>query len=416
MKIQGTNKQTTTPSTSTIGKVGQNAKNMEFFAWFPILLGSLVIIGCSSPKFSKDPEYKPCQESGQSCVNQNGIDYFTINEVVEGGKVDVLIVDDNSASMSYEQANLAAKFSNFIANLESKNVNYRIGITTTDISSVDNPARQINGDGAYQDGKLVPFPGGSKILTRDSGTLAVKDDMFKKAIQRNETLSCESFIKAWKQAGKSLDTDAYSAAYFTNCPSGDERGINAANLTLQNNPESFIRPEADLAVIVLSDEDVRSQLYYYKEPGFTLESLDTATSFINQMSSKYPTKKYAVHSIATIDSACLTTQNSQTLGLVKGSYGLEYVDLSNRSGGVVGSICSSDYAGMLTNIFNNVTEKIVDKIALACANPSDLVVSHDTSLPWDNTVTWTVVGKEIQFSKKLPVGAKVTGTYSCPSL
>ena len=52
-------------------------------------------------------------------------------------KVDVLLVIDNSGSMGEEQANLAANFGPFIAQLEAAGADYRIGITTTDLGGKD---------------------------------------------------------------------------------------------------------------------------------------------------------------------------------------------------------------------------------------------------------------------------------------
>lgn len=50
--------------------------------------------------------------------------------------VDVLFVIDNSCSMGDDQANLAANISTFIANAAIRSVDFRIAITTTDVTSV----------------------------------------------------------------------------------------------------------------------------------------------------------------------------------------------------------------------------------------------------------------------------------------
>lgn len=385
--------------------------------WLRWALPAFVIgfyVSCSPKQFAKDPNYMRCQNSGLNCISQNGRDYFEITETADGGKVDILIVDDNSASMSYEQARLANRFSGFIQNLDAKLINYRIGVTTTDVSGSNNVARSINQNGSLQDGNLIAFSGGAAFLTRDSGNLSQKDTLFKSVIRRPETLACEQFITNWINAGKSMETDEYSAAYYNNCPSGDERGIYAANLTVKNNPSSFIRPEADLAVIVLSDEDVRSQLYYYNQPGFELADMDKPAAFKSQMSSLYPGKQYAVHSIITKDASCLSTQNGQTMGVVNGSYGLEYANLSNATGGILGDICANDYAAQLQSIFNNLAGKIVDRASLACANPPDLSVNFINNN--DPSITWSVDGSVVKFSKKLATGTSYNIKYSCTTL
>lgn len=383
--------------------------------WASALLIAGAYVACSPKKFSKDSGFNPCQNSGQNCVSENGKDHFNYTETIEGGKVDILVVTDNSASMSYEQASLANRFNGFISNLEGKNINYRIGVITTDISAGNNAARPINGNGALQDGRLIAFPGSvGKYLTKDSGTLSQKDTWFKQTVQRPETAACEQFILGY---GGNRDSNDYSSKYYNNCPSGDERGIFALNLAVSGGAEGMIRSEADLAVIILADEDVRSGLYYGSTAAsYPLDPKDTSDGFVDMMKSKYPNKTYAVHSIIVRpnDSACLATQNSQTGGLVSGSYGVEYDWLRYKTGGVQGNICASDYTTQLLGIFNNIQSKIVDKVALACANPEGLTVSLTNNS--DPSITWTVVGQEIKFSKKLPVGSSVNVQYTCTTL
>lgn len=385
--------------------------------WVFAISIATVYVACSPKKFSKDENFNPCQNSGQNCVTQDGKDHFNYSETVEGGKVDILVVTDNSASMSYEQARLADRFNGFIANLESKNINYRIGVITTDVSAGNNAARPINNNGGLQDGRLIPFPANvGKYLSKDSGTLSQKDTWFKQTVKRPETLACEQFILGYSGDRNSND---YSTKYYANCPSGDERGIFALNLAVDAGAEGMIRPEADLAVIVLSDEDVRSGLYYGSTASsYPLDPRDSSDGFVSLMKTKYPNKTYAVHSINVIsnpkDTACLAQQNSQTGGLVSGSYGVEYEWLRHKTGGVQGNICASDYTAQLLGIYNNIQAKIVDKIALACGNPEGLTISLTNNS--DPSITWTVVGTEVKFSTKLPVGTTVNVQYSCPTL
>lgn len=388
--------------------------------WLKWTLGVLIVgayVACSPKQFSSGG----CDSSSSGCVvTQNGIDYSE-STTVEGGKVDVLIVDDNSASMSTEQNQLGTRFNGFIQNLENKKVDYRVAVTTTDISGAGNEARAINSNGALQNGNLIAFPGGNNFLTKSFGTLSQKDSAFKGVVKRPETLACEAFITAWITAGKSRTTQEYSDAYHANCPSGDERGIYAARMVIENNPAGFLRSDADLAVIILSDEDERSA--NYRAPGagetFTYDSLfaltdfDKSQSFVDRMGVLYPTKTFGVHPIIVQsgDSGCLATQNGQTMGVVGGSYGVEYEWLRYRSNGTQGSICGPDYTAVLQNIFDNVQGKIVDKVTLHCASPQNLQVTLTNNS--DPTITWSVVGNELRFNKKLPVGTTVTRTYHC---
>lgn len=403
---------------------------MKELAW--LLVNILVVgyvIACSPTKFEKQAN---CTSNCVGVTNNGRTSQYDIT--VDSGKLDILIVDDNSASMSTEQHSMASKFSSLISALESRGINYRIAITTSDISaSSGNGPRPINQNGALQDGRLITFGDGTSFLTPST---ANRINLFSNAIQRAETISCESFLSG--------NPSPSSTDYSNNCPSGDERGIFAANLVVKNNPASFLRADASLAVVFLSDEDVRSSLYP-DYVSYTLSSEDLPQTLINNVASVYPGKNFAVHSIivkpgslksltpeqaaqniamsfgvggndaATSkpsvlfnagDSACLATQNAQVNG-VKGSYGYLYALATRMTGGVEGNICAGDYAGQLTSIGNNAG--VIQSIDLNCANPSDLSVTFVSG----TSESYVVSGSTINFAHNLATGTKVRVQYSC---
>lgn len=370
-----------------------------------------IYIGCSPVNFAKDNEMHKCQDFAGNCVVANGRDYFDETFTVAGGLVDILIVNDNSASMSFEQKLLSQRLANFVRNLESQHTDYRIAITTTDISAANNPARAVNLNGALQDGKLIQFANGQYFLTPSSGSIAQKDEWFRKAIERPETLACESFIQA------NYGTAGYEGRYAENCPSGDERGTYAANLAISRNSNSFIRTNAHLAVIFLADEDVRSQLYYRPSTsaGFELAELDTADSLISTVSKNYGGKVLTVHSLITATQECLKTQNEQMKVngqfVVNGSYGLVYAEASKKTKGVIGDICESDYTTRLGQISANILDR-KDNHMLACEAPGDLEVT----IKGQSGVTHTVDGRELKFGSQLNPGTEVRVKYSCQTL
>ncbi len=397
-------------------------KPIILFAFCSYFLGA-----CNGVKFSQTLD---CQKDG-TCVVQNGqATYPAQDYIVDGGKVDVLIVNDNSASMSFEQKQMASQFSLFIQNLESKSVNYRIAFTTTDISTAQNAARAINGNGALQDGKLIALSNGKKFLSKDDGDVNTKISIFKTAIERKETLSCEAFINSWISSGKTVDDTAYATGYYNNCPSGDERGIYAAQLVTKNNPDSFLRDDADFHIIFLADEDERSQLYLTDPGNYGLDAMDTGKTLAQLIRSTFPSKNFGIHPIIVADAYCLPIQNAQMSGLVHGSYGTEYNNARKEAKSIMnteraqkslapidmilGDICAKyeDYAIQVKSIFDNVVGPIVDSYALKCSNPTNLTINVSTS---DSTITHQIVGNVIKFNKKLPVGTHVTtSSYTCP--
>ncbi len=377
----------------------------SFLKWTALVTSVSIFWGCSAVKFST----KASCEGAANCVVQAGAVVHEGTETITGGKVDVLFVNDNSASMSFEQARLAQRFNQFVAQFDQRLIDYRMAVTTTDISSGQNAPRSINQGGALQDGKLIPFSNSQKFLVPSSGSASQKEQMFNQVINRPETISCEQFIINY--AG-SRDTSAYSQAYYNACPSTDERGIFAANLVVQNNPDSLIRPEADLAIIFLADEDERSQMYWHNIAGFELANLDKSATLISQIKAKYPQKTLGIHAFIVKDQTCLNQQNAQTNGLVGGSYGWEYYNATQAGAGIAGDICANDYTQQLLSVFNNIQGKIVDKIALKCAAPQ-LQIENITVSSSDSSITHTVVGSELRFNKKLPVGSTVYYKYKC---
>ncbi|WP_413569570.1 hypothetical protein ACLWBD_03820 [Bdellovibrio sp. HCB117] len=359
-------------------------------------------VGCSPVKFSLDDS--KCKDSG--CVVVDGKYSFEYSATAGYGKVDILIVNDNSASMSFEQARLAQRFQNFISDLDSKKIDYRIAMTTTDVAGTSA-------------GALLDFRPGVKFLTNKMNE---RYTWFDETIRRPETLACEKFIANWIRNNggnrESINSSAYSSAYAQNCPSGDERGVYAANLVVNNNPSSFIRSDAHLAVIFLADEDERSGLY--GNQGYYLDQMDQPSYLISNVKSKLGEDKYnslSVHAIVVKDNACLNQQNSQTLdgysvttGMVTGSIGNVYLAFTNQGWGNAADICSSDYTTQLGQIRTKITERIKD-IVLNCSNPTDLVVTVSGS-----PVSHYMDGKTLKFNQYLTPGTSVSLSYKCESL
>lgn len=137
--------------------------------------------------------------------------------------VDVLFVIDNSGSMSPYQQTLANNFGNFIQFATEQDVDYRLGVTSTDV--------RPNGEA----GRLVPSTGTQRWLTPESPNLA--------------------------RAFAERVTGAYFAGGATG-GSADEQGLEGMRLALTNTTENanFIRYESFLSVVIVSDEPDSSPL------------------------------------------------------------------------------------------------------------------------------------------------------------
>lgn len=402
------------------------------------LLMTMALLGywgaCAPKNFEKDLEANKCQNFSEVCISSGGRDFFEYSKVVNGGLVDILFVNDNSGSMSFEQNNIANRFDSFLSGLDSRVIDYRLGIITTDVSSAatsvttdDSPnsalynePRAINQNGALMDGNLVPIKNssGGTVGSYITPQMSDREQLFKLNIQRSETLQCESFLK------QDPNSQPSASGMKANCPNGDERGIFAANLFVDKNPASFVRPNAHLAIIFLADEDVRSGLYLNSaNTAYKLEKNDLPETLVEKVKGKYSGKALSVHSIVVRpgDQTCVNKQSTQlgpngtfgrTRNAVLGSEGHQYAKATELTAGVLGDICANDYGSQLAGISANIVDR-VSEITLACSNPGDLSLEL---APPQQDITWEIVGNRLKFNESIPTGTHVKLKYSCKTL
>ncbi|MEK7357454.1 MAG: hypothetical protein AAB250_13465 [Bdellovibrionota bacterium] len=388
---------------------------------------SLVVgyfVGCAPVNFEKAPE-PPCGSEGVICVTScegaSCINSYSIERRVGEAMADVLFVIDNSGSMSYEHDKMATKFPTFIQNLDGLNVNYRIGMITTDVANTspspsDNgepdPAKRFstpkaaNGNGAFQSGNLLQFSGGRSFL---SGTDSDRSSAFISMVRRQETLNCEAsgFLKS-------------------SCPSDDERGIYSANLLVEKEASAakFFRPTAHLAVVILADEDERGisdSRGATNSSDYTLigihpldQNWDVQASFINRFKNRFPGKTLSVHPIIVKpgDSGCRTTQANQ-IPNVRGDFGYAYSDLKDAAGGTMGSICDGDYGSTLTNIASSIANQVTS-LPFSCRPINDdYDVTFDPQPAGNVNVTADFSKLTLNINTALPPLTKVTLKYGC---
>ncbi len=377
-----------------------------------ICLGS--VIACAPTKFY--PAVSPTSVCDPSLVlceqGTGGTTNIVQNFKVGAGKVDILFVIDNSASMAVIQDKLASRFHGFIQNLDAKETDYNIAITTTDLEFVKtNP--------------LLSFKDGVAVLTKDHSD---RVSLFGKAIARTETRECEGFIKSsYYTYGFSFQESAYyNSNYSKYCPTGDTRGTATALEVMNQNVFSFLRSDAHLSVILVSNDEVRGG----RTP---LDTIDTSNNFINQVSSIETVKgKYLeFNSIVTMDAACGTQQsnafkdvNGITIKdqhgnpVIRANPGAEYISLSNsaskdvdgnaKARGLTKSICEADYANHFKDIATNITDA-ARLLSLKCTPPTAPKVTKSNT---NDTVPFLWQGDQILFQKGSE-GVNIKVEYSC---
>lgn len=269
-------------------------------------------------------------------------------------KFDILVVVDNSGSMGYEQRSMAQRVSNMLAIL--RGLDYQIAVTTTDPRNV-----------AYSDGRLIQITNTNRYWidsTMDEATAQLNLGL---TIQRSEV--------GWGLEQGILTTHRML-----------ERSIAGENA-------GFIRPNAKLAVIIISDED---------------ESANTAKNdpenLLKLVSTNWPNKTFAFHSIINKpgDTACRSTHGA--------AYGHRLAQLSTLTGGIIGSVCEADYAAQVSGIATDI-RNMLKNITLTCKpiEGSAITIKKDGVTLTESPV---LDGVNLKFADALAIG-EYEVKYTC---
>ncbi len=306
------------------------------------------------------------------------IQYVDVNR---SNKLDVLVVIDNSGSMKNEHANMAARFGTFIDQLD--NLDWQVGIVTTDVS----------GDAIKKDGRLVEFRAPGVISggpSTGTGKYVISSAMDK------------ATAKAWFAATIQMETNG----------SGNEQGVaasyravqrsqQAGNATSLRNAELF-RTDSALSILVVTDADETN-------PAGT-QNQNRPETLIGMVQTTWPGKPFSFHSIIVPinDSVCRSRDGNE-------GYGYNYVSTSQLTGGILGTVCATDYGTQLRDIGQS-TQELVLSVGLLCAPidvsgdgaPEFTILTSDGSTP----PTYTFEGMRVKFATALPAG-RTRLTYNC---
>lgn len=401
-----------------------NIKQVALFLFFIICM-TLMLGACSEKEFSAAPgsvynrcvDVRPevkcletCDDSGH-CSKE-----FDYTIQADAQVKDILFVNDVSGSMYREQLRMGSMFPNFLDNLSE--VDYRVAITTTDVAHSENGPHPKNGNGAFQDGRLVQFPGGSFFLD-GSNSAQSEQNQFEEAIEWEQTNLCEQNGYDFQQDSNGnyrRDSNGNLIPVPRSqeqCPSGDERGLLSSYLTFRNNYNNFIRPVGHMAVVVLSDEDdwgdtSKGELQYI-DP-----NVEEPNGYIQSFRDLYPNKSLSFHSII-IQPGDRNCFNQQDEGEdPPGRYGRAYSQLTALTeGGIQGDICASggNYASQLQAMGESISQV---REVLPCRPNNDQVdVQFIPDPGYQVDVIKNFDQNEILFSRGLPVGTQIRFKFTC---
>ncbi|RKH48996.1 choice-of-anchor D domain-containing protein [Corallococcus llansteffanensis] len=232
----------------------------------------------------------------------------------EEAKVDVLFVVDNSGSMMEEQQSLGSNFAAFLSAATASHVDYRIGVTTTGLDPSPGGWSECPG-GALggENGRLFPADGSSpRIITPQTPNAA---NVF--------ATNTHVGVCHWNEQGLDAAWRALSDPLLYNLD--DPRTPQPAD-----GNGGFLREDAKLAIIALSDEeDFSSQpVSFYETYFLALKGNDRGKVSFNAV-------------VGPLDlNTCPTSSSS----------GSRYMELARKLGGVVDSICTPNWAASLEKL------------------------------------------------------------------
>jgi hypothetical protein len=199
---------------------------------------------------------------------------------VIGGVADVLFVVDDSCSMADEQAQLASDMDVILHELLDNKVDFHLGVVTTDIDAVLTAGELRQADGVKWVEPTTPNPGQVFSAMVNAGTLG----------------------------------------------SGTEKGLGAAYIALEEKEAvenaGFLRPDAMLAVVVLSDEEDATPASVITQPDF----------------------------VDWFDRLKASPASSWFHSIVAPGGGTRYVDTSLATGGLGEAITSADWTPFLRDV------------------------------------------------------------------
>lgn len=309
------------------------------------------------------PQPTPPQPEPPKTRETYNLDYLYDNRIPKT-KIDILVVVDNSQSMNFEQKNMATRMKSLLKEIDG--LDWRLAMTTTDIFSAQQGRK----------GSLLPL---------NTKSLQVPASLNRYYLQSSD--SSDVVEKVFAQTVQRPASEGSSA----------EQGIAATSMFLDRwvagaaDVSSFVRSEAKLHVIVITDAD--------ESPLRVDMPNNKPLNLLNQVKSSFKNEKtFVFHSIIVKpdDVACL---NNKTF--INEAYGLRYVVLSKKTGGLIGSVCEPDYGVQLKALGVQVRESI-NAITLNC----DPVDNHVEALDESGRALAieSLQGRKLTFKQGLPNG------------
>jgi hypothetical protein len=227
-------------------------------------------------------------------------------------KADILLVIDNSCSMSDEQMSLGANFSNFIKYATTSQVDFQIGVTTTDADDDLSCPNCETGDLCRVGGVSTGFPS-TCVMGSGPRIITPQTPMIEEAFNSLVRLGTN---------GSGTETCVVPAV----------RALSAPKITDPAKNAGFIRPDAVLAVVCVTDalEQANQPISFYLNQLLNIKGVQRPNLFSYNV----------IGPFTNLGAGCSTEgiDDGRHMSLVTGSNGLRE------------EICTPNWATALENI------------------------------------------------------------------
>lgn len=295
---------------------------------------------------------------------------FDMFEQLAGPTVDILWVIDDSCSMIDEQARLVANLSQFVSYADSQNSDYRMAVTVTDSRSSE--------AGKFE--RCFPHPAIIGLDYADSMT-------------RQEAFECTFQVGA--------DRLSFFEAGLGAAMRALERATSTTIDPSTNPNANFLRDQAKLAIVTVSDEDDQSaesdlvlrDFFWSVKGGFNRRAL------------------VSVHSIAgPVTNPCAQGERFAVPGF-------RYLWMTQQTDGIFFDICEDDWQPLVRDLGLDVFTPLNEWELSQSADPASLVVTVDgvqVNVDALNGYTYDLATNSIRFNgASVPVpGAQISAEYT----
>jgi hypothetical protein len=252
---------------------------------------------------------------------------------LSGPKVDILWVIDSSGSMANEQALLVQNMTQFIGYADSVNADYQMAVTDTDGHSPDAGLFEF----------CYPYP---RIIRSGWGTPAEREDAFR----------CMFSVGTDGPGNEAGLAAAYYALQRATAPNQDP---------VVNKNAGFVRDDANLVIVVVSDEDDGSD-----------ESQSLMRDYFLSIHGASRPDRVTFHSIAgPVFEECQT-------GPTQAFPGFNYYWMTQQLSGNYLNICNEDWQPLLQSLGIDTFQPLAEWTLSQAADPGSLAVRvNGTDIP-----------------------------------